>query len=357
MAQSVPSSTPPTLPPDGMLHHEDFVVGQVLRYGALTVTRDDIIAFATAYDPQPIHLDDEIAKTSIVGGLCASGFHTCSVMMRLLCDGFLLRSSSLGSPGLDEVRWTIPLRPNDTLAVQIHTLETRDLQSRADVGISKMRFELVNQHGDIILSALTNQMMRRRRPSAVPMGERKPKPAAVPQATLWDEAVVTEISTLGNYFEDIAVGEVRELGSHTFGREEIIAFAKAFDPQPFHLSEEAGKASLFGGLAASGWHTASIFIRQVVQSRHVHEAALRADGKPIAVWGPSPGFRNLAWLKPVLMGDTIVYRNKVIETRVLKTRPDRGFVVTLAEGRNQHGVIVFRYTGQMFVERRTRATE
>ena len=205
-------------------------------------------------------------------------------------------------------------------------------------------------------SALTNQMMRRRHPSAAPSGERKTKPAGAPLATLWDEPSITEISTLGNYFEDIRVGEVRELGSHTFERDEIIAFAQAFDPQPFHLSEEAGKASLFGGLSASGWHTASMFIRQVVRSRHVHEAALRAEGKPIAVWGPSPGFLNLAWLKPVLMGDTIAYRNKVIETRALKTRPDRGFVVTLAEGRNQHGVIVFRYTGQMFVERRTRAS-
>ncbi len=341
-------------PTDGVLHHEDLVAGEVLRYGALPVTRADIIAFATAYDPQRIHLDDEVAKSSIVGGLCASGFHTCSVMMRLLCDGFLLRSSSLGSPGLDEVKWLIPLRPNDTLAVQIHTLETRDLQSRPDVGISKMRFELVNQHGEIILSALTNQMMRRRHPGPAIPGDRQPKPAGARLPTLWDEPTVTEVLTLGNYFEDIRVGEVRDLGSHTFERDEIIAFAKAFDPQLFHLSEEAGKASLFGGLSASGWHTASIFIRQVVRSRHVHEAALSAVGKPIAVWGPSPGFRNLAWLKPVLMGDRIEYRNKVIETRALKTRPDRGFVVTLAEGRNQHGIVVFRYTGQMFVERRTR---
>jgi acyl dehydratase len=339
-------------PADGIWHHEDFAPGQVLMHGARTVTRDDIIAFATAFDPQLIHLDDEAAKASIVGGLCASGFHTCSVMMRLLCDGFLLRSTSLGSPGLDEVKWLKPLRPGDAVSVRIHTLETRNLQSRPDVGISKMRFDLVNQRDEVILEAMTNQMMRRRHPGAAVIAAAKPKSAPSLVATLWDEAVTKDGSTLGNYFEDIKVGEVRDLGSHTFQRDEIITFAKEFDPQPFHLSEAGGRQSLFGGLAASGWHTASIFIRQVVRSRQVHEAALRTAGKPIAVWGPSPGFRNLGWPKPVLMGDTIWFRNKVIETRELKSRPERGFVITQGEGRNQNGDIVFRFTGQMFVERR-----
>ena len=348
-------------PVDGIWHHEDFTPGIIIAHGTYTVSRDDIIAFATAYDPQPIHLDEIAAQKSIIGGLCASGFHTCSVMMRLLCDGFLLRSTSLGSPGLDEVKWLKPLRPGDTLSVEIHTLETRNLQSRPDVGISKMRFDLLNQHGDVILSALTNQLMRRRHPDPAAIAPAKKSSAApaalpTPRPTLWDQPAAAEVSALGNYFEDIRVGEVRDLGSHTFTRDDIIAFAKDFDPQPFHMSEEGGRASLFGGLAASGWHTASIFIRQVVLSRHIHEAALRAAGKPLAMWGPSPGFRNLAWVKPVLMGDTISFRNKIVETRDLKSRPGLGFVISEAEGRNQHGAIVYRFTGQMFVERRAHKT-
>lgn len=341
-------------PVDGIWHHEDFIPGTMLAHGSQIVTREDIIAFATTYDPQPIHLDEETARASIVGGLCASGFHTCSVMMRLLCDGFLLRSTSLGSPGLDEVKWLKPLRPGDTMSVEVHTLETRNLQSRPDVGILKMRFDLLNQHGDVVLSALTNQLMRRRHPGpAAAMAKKVPATVPVHVLTLWDEPATTETLSHGNYFEDVRVGEVRDLGSHTFARDEIIGFAQQFDPQPFHLSEDAGRRSLFGGLAASGWHTAAIFIRHVVQSRHIHEAALRAAGKPIAMWGPSPGFRNLAWVKPVLMGDTISFRNKVIETRDLKSRSERGFVISQAEGRNQHGAIVYRFTGQMFVERRT----
>jgi len=344
--------TPP-IPSDGILHQEDMVPGLILTHGTYHVTREAIIAFARQYDPQPIHLDDAAAKASIVGGLCASGFHTCAIMMRLLCDGFLLRSTSLGSPGLDEVKWARPLRPEDRVSVVIKVLETRMLQSRPDVGLSKMQFELHNQNGEIVLTALTNQLMRRRNPGPPLAAAQKNQRPPATTATLWDEPAETAISKRGNFFEDITVGEVRDLGAHIFERDEIIAFARQFDPQPFHLDEEAGRRSLFGGLAASGWHTAAIFIRKVVDARQLHEAALAAQGLPVATWGPSPGFRNLSWIRPVLKGDRIEFRNKVIEARELKSRPDRGLVVTQAEGRNQRGEIAYRFTGQMFVQRRT----
>jgi acyl dehydratase len=215
-----------------------------------------------------------------------------------------------------------------------------------------MRFELVTQNGDSVVSALTNQLMRRRHPGKAIAADRPAKPETPTPATLWDEPAETDISKLGNFYEDIRVGECRDLGGHTFGHDEIIKFATQFDPQPFHLDEEAGKRSLFGGLSASGWHTAAIFIRQVVRARQKHEAALQSAGHTLAVWGPSPGFRNLAWLRPVLKGDRIEFRNKVIEKRELKSRPKRGLVATQAEGRNQHGQIVYKFTSQMFVERR-----
>lgn len=338
--------------PDGIFYHEDLVPGASMTAGVMTVSREAIIAFAAAFDPQPMHLDEEAAKNSIVGGLCASGFHTCALMMRLLCDHFLLRSTSLGSPGLDEGKWLRPVRPGDTLSVRISVLESRDLQSRPDVGISKMRFDVLDQHGLTVLEATTNQLMRRRTPGVAAAIGHKVKTASSTQVTLWDEAAMREVSTRGNYFEDIVVGEVGEIGGHTFARDEIVDFARQFDPQPFHLDEEAGKKSLFGGLAASGWHTAAVFIRHVVRARQLHEGRMRAAGTQLAQWGPSPGFRNMAWLRPVLVGDHIEFRNKVVEKRELKSRPTRGLIVSQAEGRNQRGDIVYRFTGQVFVERR-----
>ena len=356
MLESKGNNTVQLIPsPDGIFYHEDMVPGASATYGDLTVTRDAIIAFATAYDPQPIHLDEAAAKASIVGGLCASGFHTCALMMRLLCDHFLLRSTSLGSPGLDEVKWLQPVRPDDHLAVRISILETRDLQSRPEVGISKMRFELLDAAKRPVLEAITNQLMRRRHPGHAVTADRPARSAPAPLASLWDEPAITTVVDTGNYFEDIVVGENRALGGHTFGHGEIIAFAAAFDPQPFHLDEAAGKQSLFGGLAASGWHTAAIFIRHVVEARQQHERHLSAARRPLAQWGPSPGFRTLSWPRPVLMGDHIDYRNKVIEKRELKSRPTRGLIVSQGEGRNQHGEVVYRITSQIFVERRASA--
>ena len=339
--------------PDGIFYHEDFQPGSSVTFGSRTVSRDDIIAFAATYDPQPMHLDDEAAKRSIVGGLCASGFHACALMMRLLCDHFLLRSTSLGSPGLDEVKWLKPVRPGDDLSIRITVLETRDLQSRRDVGISKMRFELLDASGQVLLEAITNQLMQRRQPGTDVGVVRTAKAERVTTASLWAEDATAVDCTDGNYFEDVPLDEVRDLGGHTFERAEIVAFAKQFDPQPFHLDEAAGRASLFGGLAASGWNTAAVFIRHVVLARLQHDAALRAAGRTLAQWGPSPGFRHMGWLRPVLMGDHIEFRSKVIEKRELKTRPTRGLIISRGEGRNQKGEIVFRFTAQVLVEKAT----
>ncbi len=340
-------------PADGILHFEDIALGVSPKIGAMHVTRDEIITFASEFDPQPIHLDDAAAKASVVGGLCASGFHTCALLMRLLCDHVLLKSTSLGSPGIDEVKWLKPLRPGDTLAMQVETLEKRVLGSRPDVGLAKIIFSLSNQHGETILTMRTNQLMRLRHPEPTTgAAARGVAPAKPVPPSLFDEPDALLSSSDGNFFEDVAVGDVRDIGQHTFDRDGILRFARAFDPQPFHLDEEAGKRSLFGGLSASGWHTAAIFIRKVVDSRQAFQRSLSARGIPLADWGPSPGFNNLQWPKPVLAGDTITFRQKVIEKVDLKSRPERGLVMTQAEGRNQRGETVYRFGGMMFVTRR-----
>jgi acyl dehydratase len=157
---------------------------------------------------------------------------------------------------------------------------------------------------------------------------------------------------MSNYFEDVVLGETIELGSHTFTAEDIIDFARAYDPQPFHLDEEAGKASLFGGLSASGWHTAAVFISKVVAQRQAIEAAMLARSERPAAWGPSPGFKNLRWPKPVLVGDTISFRTQRTGKVDLKSRPTHGLVLADNEGFNQRGEKVFAISTSILVERR-----
>ena len=154
------------------------------------------------------------------------------------------------------------------------------------------------------------------------------------------------------YFEDIRVGEKSELGRHTFGADEIKSFARRFDPQPFHLDETAAAATHFGALVASGWHTASVCIRLIVQRRMREEDTMRARGEPVGRTGPSPGFRDLKWLKPVRPGDTISYASEVIETRRLESRPDKGLVFALNTGTNQAGEVVISLVTCLFVDRR-----
>jgi acyl dehydratase len=336
-----------------LLHFEDLVVGQTVPFGRKRVTKEDIVAFASAYDPQPIHLDEEVARRSIVGGLCASGFHSCAILMRMLADDVLNKATSLGSPGMDEVKWLKPVRPDDVLTARYTCTCKRVLGSRPNVGLSAVTFEMLNQAGDVVMIWRSNQLWRVRHPAAVAPAAPSSGSAKVGQAlqSLWDMPGPAP-SERSNYFEDRVIGETADLGSHTFAKDEIVAFAREFDPQPFHLDEAAARSSLFGALCASGWHTAAHYIRLSVALRQGLEAKIRAAGGKVAIYGPSPGFKNVRWLKPVYVGDTITYRNRTTEKIDLKSRPERGLIVSETQGRNQKGEIVFAINGQILAERR-----
>jgi acyl dehydratase len=155
-----------------------------------------------------------------------------------------------------------------------------------------------------------------------------------------------------NYFEDLPEGEVIELGSHTFTAEDIKRFAAKYDPQPFHLDEEKAKNSLFGALCASGWHTVSVMIGKNIRHRQMQEKQFRDKGEDVCHWGPSPGFRELKWPKPVFVGDTVTYKATRIEKRDLASRPERGLNIQRVEGFNQNGEQVLSVIVQILVPRR-----
>jgi acyl dehydratase len=155
-----------------------------------------------------------------------------------------------------------------------------------------------------------------------------------------------------NFFEDIEIGQRREVGSFTFTAELIKRFAAQFDPQPFHLDEEAGRQSLFGGLAASGWHVGSVCMKLLVADGQRRAAEAAARGETIAIWGPSPGFRELRWIKPVLAGDTVSYASTVEALRTSESRPEWGILQARNIGINQRGELAFSLLASAFVPRR-----
>ncbi len=144
---------------------EDMAVGQVRDLGTISPSREEIIAFASQFDPQPFHLDDAAGEASVFGGLCASGWHTCAMAMRLMVTNFLSQTSSLGSPGLENIRWTKPVYPGDTLRLQSSVLETKPMGRRPDVGMTRNLWEMFNQHGDKVLHMEGWGMFRRRHPA------------------------------------------------------------------------------------------------------------------------------------------------------------------------------------------------
>jgi acyl dehydratase len=143
------------------------------------------------------------------------------------------------------------------------------------------------------------------------------------------------------YFEDFQVGDSRELGSVSVSEAEIVEFAQRFDPQPFHVDAEAAKATLFGGLIASGWHTTALFMGMFVRAILLDSASLG-----------SPGVEEIRWTAPVRPGDTLTGRSMVVDVQPSSTNPDRGTVFTTNEVRNQDGVVVMTLKARGFFARR-----
>ncbi len=153
------------------------------------------------------------------------------------------------------------------------------------------------------------------------------------------------------FFDDIEIGEALELGRHTFTREDIIRFAEKYDPQPFHLSEEGAAGTHFGRLCASGWHTAAVFMKLWVETYEAQKRQALADGITPAQYGPSPGFEDMKWLRPVYAGDELTYRQVVIGKTESRSRPQWGLIHFQLEAVNQAGELAFSFKGNVFLER------
>ena len=256
--------------PTGLLRYEDFRVGAIAEYGDYAVTAREIMEFAALYDPQPFHTSEAEAARLMLGGLAASGWHTAAMLMRMNCDGFLNASASWGGASVEEVRWLEPVRPGDRLHVRRLTKSARESRSRPEIGIVDFHFDVLNQRGeagmtqDNAMMVARHGMARQDRAAAPPPRDARPPGEPLPPQPVW--------------YEDVAPGMRVETGSHLFVRDEIVTFAGQYDPQPFHLSEEGAAASYFGRLAASGWHTAGVWMRLMIRARGRAQAEARGRG-------------------------------------------------------------------------------
>ncbi len=147
-----------------MLYFEDFSEGQILDLGTCSLSEDQIVAFARQFDPQPFHVDAQAAAASHFGGIVASGWHTCAMLMRQMVDNLLLKSACHGSPGVDEIRWRVPVRPGDVLRTQMKVIQTTPSRSRPDRGVVRCQYEAWNQNGECVVTMEALSMFGRRPP-------------------------------------------------------------------------------------------------------------------------------------------------------------------------------------------------
>ena len=137
-----------------LIYYEDLEIGQKIKLGSISISKNEIISFAEKFDPQPFHTNEIKAKESIFGGLCASGWHTCSLFMRILYDGFLINSAALGSPGMDAIRWLKPLRPGETITGIGVVIKKTPSKSRPEIGSLIINYEVFNKNNELIMTLI-----------------------------------------------------------------------------------------------------------------------------------------------------------------------------------------------------------
>ena len=319
---------------------EDFSQGQVIEGEPIAVTREAMIAFAKEFDPQAFHLDEEAAKATFVGRLIGSGWQTAAFGMRLLHRDVLRGQTSMGSPGIDELRWLRPVLPGDSLRARFVVEETRASASKPDRGFVRFTMAVLDDRGETVMTEAYSVIFARRGAQALP-------PRRVELDTASGPVPEGEDAVPLPFLGEAELGVTRDLGRHHFDAASIIAFAKAYDPQDFHTDPEAARNTHFGGLCASGWHTAAVWMKRLHATR-ARDVALTARSGPVPQLGPSPGFKTMRWLRPVYAGDTLRYTATLSDRRASTSRPGWGLATHHNAAENQRGEPVFEFTGTVF---------
>lgn len=317
----------------GHLAFEDFRIGETRDYGDYAIDEAELLAFAAAYDPQPFHLDALAAKDTILGGLAASGWHVCSALTRMMIDSWLGDSSVVAGVGIEDNRWLAPARPGDRLSARTTTVAKNDLRSRPDSGLVTFATSLRDQTGREVMTQTTSMLFGRRARRDGPAAAARRAPHPPPPGRIDDPA-----GAMPDDYAHAKIGAFAELGETLFTAELIRDYALKYDPAPFHIDEAAGRAHALGAMSAAGLHTASCWISHFIATRQ------RLGPLPSRA---SPGFRDMLWRRPVLVGDRIAFSTQVIAKRET-SKPGLGLITSRNLGVNQRGEVALEFYASIF---------
>ena len=331
---------------DNRRSFDDLEVGETFEFGPYEMSADRTVEFARRFDPQPMHLDLAGGQTSPLGGLSASGWHTASVLMRLAYDSWLCNIRGMGSPGIDKTEWPRALMAGRTVCGEGRVLAMRASRSRPHIGLVQVGLSMREpEHEADVLRAVWWMFIGRDdedAPAASVDGNGSPRQATA-QVPSRETAAKPELNTL--YLGGAEPGKAIYLGETSASEEEMIAFAREYDPQPIHLDRRAAEASLFRGLAASGWHTCGLWMRTNVLARHALLADLpeseRLEMEHSAAIGL--GFEKLTWYRPVRPDDRLHAFMTLLASRESRSRPGWGIARWQSDLTDERGNLVLRF--------------
>ncbi len=306
-----------------VLHFEDFPVGQTLDFGPYAPTDAEIRAYSERYDPlwaRRLHRAQAGSRPAV------APWQYCAILMRMNFDGWMVRTAAQGAPGIDEVRWIKPVFAGDRLTGRYTVLDARASRSKPNLGLVQFRYEILDPAGEPVFSQKNFVMLARRTARGA---AREPDAASAspkPRGSTDDQR--------GQRTAAIP------LGAAEFTAGDMIGFARVYDPQPFHVDEAAGRAGLFGALAASGWQTAALWMRAYADTLLAGRAPLPIPERFLSV-------ENLHWRRPVLAGDRITFDFTPIE--VVKSAAGETILKSRNGGTDRNGVRVYDFTARMAV--------
>jgi acyl dehydratase len=307
-----------------ILYFEDFPVGKTFEFGRYEISAAQIDSYAAEFNPDAMR------------GEAAPSLQLCALLMRMNFDGWMSGTAARGAPGVDEVQWLEPVRAGDALRCRVSVLKARISQSKPELGFVQFRHELINDLGKLAMTQTNYVMFARRDDADRESGRPAQKKASAPAAS-----APAAQSVMPTIWTEQVLGRRIDLGTTEFSSKDIVAFARVYDPQSFHVDEVAAKSGPFGALAASGWHTASAWMNAYGQ-------AFQRSG---AIAGRLASIANLRWLRPTYAGDTIAWDF----TPVGITDRAAGTAVTSQNGgTNQHGVRVFDFSATIVMPLRDR---
>jgi acyl dehydratase len=309
------------------LYFEDFAVGESFELGHIELSEAQIRAYGERFDPRPQHGGPAVSPVHTA--LTASPWHLCGILMRLNYDGLIFRTAARGAPGIDMVHWLQLAYPGDRLTARATVLNARVSQSKPQLGLVQFRYEVLTEDREQVLSQENYVIVARRNNEQAALEQIRAEPTSRPQ----------KLSAAAS--DQPARPQRVQLGTVHFTSQSIIAFARDYDPQPFHLDEAAAKNGPFGALAASGWHTASAWMRTYVEKLQRGGSALPQPERFLSL-------QNLRWLYPVYAGDSITFDF----TPVAITKPAAGKTIVTSHnsGFNQHAIKVYEFTATMTIE-------